>query len=144
MPTYDYQCSKCELIEEIQHSIHKDPMFKCPKCKHKMERLISGGMQIITSGIKPTLADSKETEHNKKVKDPERAVRARKKAFGTDAVGDPSMSTDPRHVVRRGRTLGGQQKDIDKREFIKAAAKDPLMVKKAQDALKKNGSKSGN
>lgn len=93
---------------------------------------------MITGGIKGSLEEHKESEHTKKVKDPERAVRSRKKAFGKDAVGDPSMQTDPIHIFKRGRTLGGQQKDIDKAEFIKAAAKDQVMVKKAQDALRKN------
>jgi len=96
------------------------------------------GSYVIVGGINGSIADHKESEHTKKVKDPERAVKSRKKECGRDAVGDPSMNTDPRHVVKRGRTLGGQQKDIDKDEFIKAAAKDPVMVKKAQDALKKS------
>lgn len=93
------------------------------------------GAYLIESGIKETLADHKENEHTKKVKDPERAVRSRKRAFGHDAVGDPSMETDPIHVVKRGRTLGGQQKDVDKGEFIKAAARDDKMVEVAQKAI---------
>lgn len=137
MPHYDYQCPECEQIEEIQHSIHKNPKIKCSNCNTKMERQISLGSYVITTGIKGSLEDHKKSEHTKKVKDPERAVRARKKAFGIDAVGDPGMTSDPRHVIRRGRTLGGQQKDIDKGEFIKAAAKDHVMVQKALDALKK-------
>lgn len=140
MPFYDYKCPKCEQIEEIQHSIHKNPKYKCSNCDTKMERQISLGSYVITGGIKGSLEEHKESEHTKKVKDPERAVKARKKAFGTDAVGDPGMTSDPRHIVRRGRTLGGQQKEVDKKEFIKAAAKDPVMVKKVQDALKKNAS----
>jgi len=107
----------------------------------KMKRLISYGGYVITGGINGSLDDHKEVEHTKKVKDPERAVKSRKKAFGSDAVGDPSMQTDPRHVVKRGRTLGGQQKDIDKGEFIKAAAKDDHMVNEAIKAVNKSNSK---
>lgn len=99
--------------------------------------MISCGSYLITSGLKGTLEGHKEAERTKKVKDPERAVRSRKKAFGRDAVGDPSMQTDPRHVIKRGRTLGGQQKEVDKAEFIKAAAKDSVMVEKALDVVKK-------
>lgn len=138
MPLYDYKCPNCDQVEEIQHSIHKNPKFECSNCDTKMERQISLGSYVITGGLKGSLEDHKESEHTKRVKDPERAVRSRKRAFGHDAVGDPSMSTDPRHIVKRGRTLGGQQKEIDKGEFIKAAAKDPLMVKKAQEALKRD------
>ncbi len=141
MPLYDYKCYECEQIEEIKHSIHKNPKYNCSNCGMKMERQISLGSYVITDGIKGSLEDHKESEHTKKVKDPERAVRSRNKAFGVDSVGNPSMTTDPRHVVKRGRTLGGQQKDVDRNEFIKAAAKDPLMVQTSIDALKKNSEK---
>ena len=137
MPFYDYECVSCEITEEHFHSMSKTSKITCSQCNHTMIKLISGGGYIIGSGIKESLADYKESEHTKKVKDPERAVKMRKKAFGKDAVGDPSMQSDPMHIVKRGRTLGGQQKEIDKKEFIKAAAKDSVMVKKAQDAIKK-------
>lgn len=137
MPIYNYKCPKCEQIEEIQHSIHKNPKYKCSNCETQLERQISLGSYLITSGIKGSLKDHRESEHTKKIKDPERAVKSRKRAFGTDAVGDPSMTTDPRHVVKRGRTLGGQQKEIDRTEFIRAAARDDYTVQKAQEALKK-------
>jgi len=39
----------------------------------------------------------------------------------------------------KGRAIAGQHFDIDKQEFIKAAAKDPLAVKVAQEALKGKG-----
>lgn len=37
----------------------------------------------------------------------------------------------------RGKAIGGQHIEVDKDAFIKAAARDPLTVKLAQDALKK-------
>ncbi len=137
MPLYNYQCPECDLVEEQCHSIKKDPVFKCPTCDKRMTRQVGMGIYIVTEGFNPSLADYRESEHTKKVTDKERAIKMRKKAFGFDSVGNPADSPDPRHIVRRGRTLGGQQKEIDKKEFIKAAAKDPVMVKKAQDALKK-------
>jgi len=136
---YDYKCPACNYVEEVFHSMNKNPKITCQECLTKMERTISCGYVI--SGLKGSLKDHKEAEHTKKVKDPERAVRSRKKAFGRDAVGDPSMTTDPRHVVKRGRTLGGQQKEVDKAEFIKAAARDPIIVQKAIDSLKKSEKK---
>lgn len=136
MPTYDYQCSVCEQIEEIRHSIHENPKIICTTCMSKMTRLIGNSSYVITSGIKGSLEDHREKEHTKKVKDPERAIKSRKKQFGHDAVGDPSMQSDPRHVIKRGRTLGGQQKDIDKAEFIKAAAKDDYTIEQCIKATK--------
>lgn len=137
MPLYDYRCQECDLIEEQYHSIKKDPVFKCPTCKTTMVRQVGLGVYVVTGGLNPSLADHKESEHTKKVTDKERAIKMRKKAFGHDSVGNPVGAADPRHVIRRGRTLGGQQKEVDKKEFIKAAAKDIVMVKKAQEALKK-------
>lgn len=110
--------------------------FFCEQDQSKLEKQLSSTFYVAGS-MTPTMADRKELEHTKKVKDPERAVKMRKKAFGTDSVGNPSMKADPKHVVKRGKTLGGQQKEIDRGEFIKAAAKDPGMVQVAQNALKK-------
>ena len=41
------------------------------------------------------------------------------------------------HIIIRDRTLAGQDKEVDKKEFIQASAKDNYMVKVAQDALNK-------
>ena len=135
MPTYDYMCEKCEHIVEIFHSMSDETERQCSECQSTMNKQIGYGY-FIAGGIKPTLASHRESERTKKVKDPERAVKSRKREFGHDAVGDPGMQTDPRHVVKRGRTLGGQQKEVDKREFIKAAARDDRMVAECQKALK--------
>ena len=137
MPTYEYKCQECEQIEEIRHSIHKNPRYKCSNCGAKMERQIVLGSYVITQGIKGSVEDHKESEYAKKTKDPERAIKSRKKAFGQDAVGDPSMQSDPRHIVKRGRTLGGQQKEINRDEFIRAASKDDHTVSECLKALNK-------
>jgi len=126
MPCYDYTCKRCELTVEIFHTMSSKKKYKCPECNSKMIKLIGYG--YFASSMKPSISDYKESEHKKKVKDPERAVRNRKREFGHDAVGDPSMITDPMHIIKKGRTLGGQQKDIDKKEIIKAAAKDDYVV----------------
>jgi len=138
MPTYDYYCPKCETYCEIIHSMKDESERQCESCSTKLERAVSWQGTIIASGIKPTIDDYKESEHKKKVKDPERAVKMRKKAFGTEAVGNPSMKSDPKHIVKRGRTLQGQQTEVDKKEFIKAAAKDDRMVQEAKKVLKKS------
>jgi hypothetical protein len=96
---------------------------------------------IASKGFKPTLADIREDNHSKKVSDKDRAIKMRKRAFGHEAVGDPVYTPDPKHIVKKGRVLGGQDKEVDKQEFIKSAAKDPLMVKLAEDALKRSSQK---
>lgn len=141
MPHYEYECEKCEIVYEIWHSMKEKKKYFCEECSDQLNKLISGGAYIIGGGINGTIQDHKEREHTKKVKDPERAVKMRKKAFGQDAVGDPSMQTDPRHVIKKGRTLGGAQKEVDKKEFVKALAKDDYAVNKAKEVLKKKDKK---
>lgn len=46
MPTYEYRCNECGIVNEVTHSIKEDPEIPCPKCKDAgkdiiMERLIS-------------------------------------------------------------------------------------------------------
>ena len=103
----------------------------CPECDQVMDKQISSTNISIKSG---SSANHRESEHNKKVKDYDRAVKMRKKAFGSDAVGNPKDVNDPKHIIK-GRTLGGQEKEVDKGEFIKAAAKDPYTVEQCKKIL---------
>ncbi len=136
MPRYDYQCNYCDEVHEISHSMNDDSEYLCSGCDSVMEKLLSANFEIAI-GLKGTLADGREKDHTKKVKDPERAFRMRKKLLGSSEVGNPVSASDPKHIIKRGRTLGGQQKEVDKKEFIKAAARDKMMVNAAKTALQK-------
>ena len=35
MPNYDYQCSKCQHVQEEFHSMKETPVIVCAKCKSK-------------------------------------------------------------------------------------------------------------
>ena len=58
MPTYEYQCAKCEKLFEITQSMKDDPLTVCPKelCprktwgKGKVKRLIGTGAGLIFKG----------------------------------------------------------------------------------------------
>ena len=50
MPTYDYECTKCGHRFEIFQSMTDEPKKRCPECKGKVQRLISGGAGIIFKG----------------------------------------------------------------------------------------------
>jgi putative FmdB family regulatory protein len=43
MPTYEYLCHKCGVVQEVIHSIKETPVITCEKCpsKEPLERLIS-------------------------------------------------------------------------------------------------------
>ncbi|MFA5363247.1 MAG: FmdB family zinc ribbon protein [Candidatus Omnitrophota bacterium] len=50
MPTYEYECTKCGNRFDVFQKMTDDPDAKCPKCKIKAKRLISGGTGIIFKG----------------------------------------------------------------------------------------------
>jgi putative FmdB family regulatory protein len=41
MPLYDYKCTKCAHVFEVQQRISEEPLKYCPKCKGPIKRLIS-------------------------------------------------------------------------------------------------------
>ncbi len=51
MPTYDYQCEKCEFEFEREQRITEDPIKTCPQCKsRKAKRLLSAPSFILKGG----------------------------------------------------------------------------------------------
>ena len=52
MPTYDYQCEKCEKIFEIFQSMNDKKLTKCPNksCGGKVQRLLGVGAGVIFKG----------------------------------------------------------------------------------------------
>ncbi len=51
MPTYDYQCGKCNFEFEREQRITADPIKTCPKCKsRKAKRLLSAPSFILKGG----------------------------------------------------------------------------------------------
>ncbi len=67
MPTYDYQCSSCNEVIEIFHSIKDSPKRKCPQCSNlTLKRLISGGAGVLFKGDGFYVNDSKSVSSAKK------------------------------------------------------------------------------
>jgi putative FmdB family regulatory protein len=50
MPTYEYQCTRCGITIEEFKPISAPRRQRCPKCRGKVERLISGGMGVHFKG----------------------------------------------------------------------------------------------
>jgi putative FmdB family regulatory protein len=51
MPTYDYQCRKCEHTWELFQPITAKPVKKCPECgKQSARRVIGPGAGVIFKG----------------------------------------------------------------------------------------------
>ena len=66
MPTYDYQCNKCEYRFEQFQSITEKPISKCPKCGGKPRRLIGTGAGIIFKGSGFYQTDYRSESYKKK------------------------------------------------------------------------------
>ena len=51
MPTYDYQCEKCDFEFEREQRITDDPIKTCPECKgRKVKKLLSAPNFILKGG----------------------------------------------------------------------------------------------
>lgn len=50
MPTYEYECLKCSHAFEEFREITAAPRARCPLCRGKVRRLISGGAGIVFKG----------------------------------------------------------------------------------------------
>ncbi len=50
MPTYEYECTHCGYKFEASQKMTATALSKCPKCRHKLRRLIGSGSGIIFKG----------------------------------------------------------------------------------------------
>jgi len=41
MPIYEYECKKCKAHTEVYQKITDKPRTRCPKCKGRLEKLMS-------------------------------------------------------------------------------------------------------
>jgi putative FmdB family regulatory protein len=81
MPTYEYQCQKCDYTFEAFQSITEKPLKRCPNCGGAVKRLISSGAGLIFKGSGFYITDYKRKES--------------KSSEGT-GHGKPSSSTKPK------------------------------------------------
>jgi putative FmdB family regulatory protein len=79
MPTYEYECTHCGHKFEAFQKITETALSKCPKCNHKLRRLIGSGSGIIFKGTgfyatdyrkkTPPRADNKQDKACPKIKE---------------------------------------------------------------------------
>ena len=50
MPTYEYECQKCQHRFELYQSIKDAPKRTCPKCRGRVKRLMGTGAGLIFKG----------------------------------------------------------------------------------------------
>jgi putative FmdB family regulatory protein len=84
VPTYEYECTKCGIVFDEFQSITAPPRQRCPACRGKVERLISGGSGIVFRGSGFYATDSRKSS----------PAAADKKGEGAAAAADTAPSPD--------------------------------------------------
>ncbi|MFH1679184.1 MAG: FmdB family zinc ribbon protein [Candidatus Eisenbacteria bacterium] len=69
MPTYEYECRRCgHRFERIQ-SIKEEPVKRCPECRGKVERVLSGGAGFLFKGSGFYITDYRSAEYRRRQKE---------------------------------------------------------------------------
>ncbi|MCP4571061.1 MAG: zinc ribbon domain-containing protein [bacterium] len=50
MPTYEYECTRCGIHFEEFKAMSAPRRQRCPECRGKVQRLISGGSGLLFKG----------------------------------------------------------------------------------------------
>ena len=78
MPTYEYECTRCGLVTEEFKAMSAPRRQRCPECRGKVERLLSGGSGILFKGSGFYVTDS----------------RGKKNAGGSSTEASPGSGSD--------------------------------------------------
>ncbi len=62
MPTYEYECTRCGHVCEEFKPVSAPRRQRCPKCRGKVERIISGGLGVHFKGSGFYITDSRGTK----------------------------------------------------------------------------------
>jgi len=114
MPTYDYRCRKCGHVFELFHSIKDDTIKRCPKCKGRADRLISGGAGILFKGSGFYATDYRSSGYKEKAKQ-EQSGGGSEKSGGEGGGDKPAASEKKREkksgAAERARKSGGKRSE---------------------------------
>jgi putative FmdB family regulatory protein len=69
MPTYEYECEKCQHLFEQVQKITDEPVKVCPVCGGKVKRLISGGGGFLFKGNGFYITDYRSESYKKRQKE---------------------------------------------------------------------------
>lgn len=75
MPTYEYECTNCGHEFERFQSMTEPPVKRCPECRHKVKKLLSGGAGIIFKGSGFYETDYRSSAYKKQAKEESRKAK---------------------------------------------------------------------
>jgi putative FmdB family regulatory protein len=72
LPTYEYECSECQLHFDKKQSFDEEPVASCPQCKGRARRVIHS-IPVIFKGSGFYITDSRKHSHTEEHKEPEKS-----------------------------------------------------------------------
>ncbi len=113
MPTYEYECTKCGHAFEEFRPMSAPPRARCPKCRGRVQRVLSAGAGIVFRGSGWYVKDSRRS--GTKQGSPDGAAKDARGAIETDGstkakAGDPPDATG---VAPKKTGAGGRVKSSD-------------------------------
>lgn len=130
MPTYDYACPTCGIVEVFQ-SIKENALKKCPRCKKaKVQRMVSAGGGVIFKGSGFWETDyNRSSDYRSKSKSEQDAkTGGDKKDDGKKGDGKPGADKEEK-----------KDKKSDKPAAVEAPAQPKPQLKKADPAPSATG-----
>ncbi|MBN1826292.1 MAG: zinc ribbon domain-containing protein [Candidatus Eisenbacteria bacterium] len=90
MPTYEYECTKCGHRFERFQSMNDEPVKRCPKCRCKVRRILSGGAGILFKGSGFYQTDYRSAEYKKREREEKKTpVKPAEKKEGSGSASEP-------------------------------------------------------
>ncbi len=78
MPTYDYRCKKCSHEFALFQGIKEKPRRTCPKCRGRIERLVTGGGGFILKGNGFYSTDHRSSDYKQAVEREKKSAEPKK------------------------------------------------------------------
>ncbi|HUU85311.1 MAG TPA: FmdB family zinc ribbon protein [Phycisphaerae bacterium] len=107
MPTYEYQCTKCDRVFEVFHSIMAKPKRRiptdCRRCDNMatVRRLIGSGAGVLFKGSGFYETDYRSESYKKGAKAEKEAATAAKDGGKSDAASGKSASPDKQPAKKK-------------------------------------------
>ena len=132
MPTYRYECAKCEKIHEIFHSISEPPKKKCPDCGGKLTRLIGTGGGVILKGAGFYTTDYRSDSYRKAEKKESDAPKAANEGGG-ESKGSESTKAEKSEKSERSEKSEKSERSERSEKSEKKSAETTRKRKKSSD-----------